>query len=233
MMRPGQRRAVAAASALLLAVLPFTAGCETGSMMREKGEAAMYRGDHEQAAHHYARAVEHRPIDYVAHFELGRAHLELDQPGQAQRAFEQAWTLRREDPEWTPRILDHIAEAIHRQDRPERLHAFLEQAVREYGGVRDHLRQAEYMVKNGDLDSARVAYRKAAYFAAPGDVRPYTALADFYESVSDQPKAVQALRWAHYVDLQDAEVAERLRGYNIVPGPRAAEAPPKPELGRR
>lgn len=220
----------AVAAAVLLPVLLLSVGCETQSMIREKGEVAYYAGNYEQAREHYARAVDRLPSDYRAHYNLGLAHLELDQPSRAQRSFEQAWTLRGRDPEWRPRILDQMAEAIYRQDRPERLQAMLEDAVRDGGTTQDRLRQAKYLMMIGDPDGARNAYRSAAYFAGGNDPRPYVAVADFYEAINDELNAVRALRWAYYVDQGNPEVAERLRRYGIVPGPTVAEAPPKPEL---
>ncbi|MEX0653404.1 MAG: tetratricopeptide repeat protein [Phycisphaeraceae bacterium] len=220
------------AAAMLLAGLTLAAGCETQSMIREKGETAYYAGDYEQAQHHYRRAIDRWPTDHRAHYQLAQSYMQTDQPGRAQRHFEQALSLRRTDPDWAPMLLDHIAEAIHQQDRPERLQAFLEQTVQDYGTTRDRLRQAEYLVKIGDLDGARLAYRKAAYFADADNPEPYVAIADFYEMLDDAPSAVRALRWAHYVNPQDTDIAERLRRYGVTPGPTAAEAPPKSELLR-
>ncbi|MFA9477620.1 tetratricopeptide repeat protein [Phycisphaerales bacterium AB-hyl4] len=221
-----------AAAVLLLPVVLMSTGCETQSMIREKGEVAYYGGNYAQARAEYARAVDNQPSDYRAHYHLGLSYLELDQPGRAQRSFEQALTLRGRDPEWRPRILDGLAEALYRQDRLERLQAMLEDAVREGNTTHDRLRQADYLMKIGDPDGARNAYRTAAYFAEGRDPRPYVAVADFYEQINDEMNAVRALRWAYYVDHGNPEIAERLRGYGIVPGPTVAEAPPKPEMLR-
>lgn len=219
------------ALALLSAVL-ITAGCETPVMMREKGDAAFYAGNYDEAHHQYNRVISHRPTDHRAQFQLGETYMRLGQPRRAQIAYERAYDLRKHDPEWNPRILDRLAESIYQQDRPERLQAFLEDTVREHGTTRDRLRQAEYLVRIGDLDGARLAYRQAAFFSPADDPRPYLAVADFYESLGDTRNAIRALRWAHFADPRDPDIAERLRRHGITPGPTAAEAPPKPELLR-
>jgi len=215
-----------------LCLLLITTGCQTAVDLRHDAVLAMNRGQNDLALQKMTRAVEKDPSSARNQFQLGRANLALDRNIQAQYALEQAYALSPNDPELTPDILDHLAEALFRQDRYENLFAFLGKHVEGIATTRDYLRQAKYMAKAGDPDAARLAFSKAAYFADKSDTEPYIAIADFYTSIGDQPNAVTALRYANYVDPGNLDVAERLRRFGIVPGPTITKAPPKPELLR-
>lgn len=220
-------------TAVLCVSLLAAVGCETTTMMREKGVDALRADNLELAEHHFARAAQREPEDYLSQYYLGMVHLRKNENLKAQLALERALTLRPETSEmYTGRILDMLAEAMFRQGRYDSLHTFLERSASYYHGTGDYLRQAKYLVKTGDIDSAKVAFRKAAFFAAKDDPTPYIAIADFYAGLNDVPNAVAALRYAYYVSPTNPEVAAGLRKYGIVPGPTVAVEPPKPELLR-
>lgn len=210
----------------------LTTGCQTAVDLRNQGVVALNRGQNELALEKLTLAVERDASSARNHYQLGRAYLALNRNVQAQYELEKAYALRPNDPELTPGILDNLAEALFRQDRIENLFAFLDKQVAENASTRDYLRQGEYLAKAGDPDAARLAFRKAAYFADKNDPEPYIAIADFYISIGDQPNAVTALRYANYVDNGNLEAAERLRRFGIVPGPTVIEVPPKPALLR-
>ena len=65
--------------------------------------------------------------------------------------------------------------------------------------------------------------QRLSEFLAP-EVREGLDLGD------DTPNAIQALRYAYWVDSENDVVKDRLRGLGIVPGPTIADEPPKPEL---
>ncbi len=237
MIRDTSRKRVRMASMLLGGMLcvsggAFLPGCTTALDLREEAVLALNRGQLELALDKATRAVEMDPSSAFNHYELGRVYLALNRNLEAQYALEKALAIRPDDPAFTPDVLDALAEALYRQDRRANLAAFLEEQVQTYGSTRDYLRQADYLAKMGDPDAARIAYRKAAYFADPKDPTPYIAIADFYASIGDEPNAVTALRYANYIDPGNLDVAERLRRFGIVPGPTIAEPPPKPELLR-
>lgn len=228
---------------LLAAVLTLPSGCRSdsspeensavkmsNSTLRSKGIEALNIGDWQTARGRFAQAAEQSPIDYQAQYFLGQCELMLGRPVEAQFAFEEALAVRRDDSELTPRILDRLAEAIYRQDRVETLRTFLSQTAEIYGQSRDYLRQARYLFRLSDMDAAKLAYRKAAYFALEGDAGPYLAICDFYASLSDIPNVVLALRYAYHVDPTNPEVSHRLRELGEVPGPAQSLVPPKPEL---
>jgi len=208
-------------------------GCQkTAANLREDGRLAMNRGQADAALHYTQRAVDIDPSSARSQYQLGLVHLELDQPLQAQYALEKAHALSPDNKSLTPQILDALAESLLRQDRLPNLLEFLDKQVKTYATTRDFLRQGEYLARSGDPDAARLAYRKAAYFAEPKDPEPYIAIADFYTAIGDQPNAVTALHYANYVDPGNLDVADRLRRFDIVPGPTISKAPPKPALLR-
>lgn len=218
----------AAAGALLILLLQV--GCESNPVLRQQGYDAVRAGDYGLAREKFTLAAERLPNDYLAQYHLGVVQLELDQPLDAQLALERALAVRRDDRVLTPKILDKLAEALFRQDRVESLHAFLADVVRKHRTTADYLRQADYLAKTGDLDTAQLAFRKAAYFAEPGDAAPYLAVANFYEVINDVPNAIKALRHAYYIYPEHPKLPDRFRRFGLVPGPTLRLEPPKPPM---
>ena len=198
-------------------------GCDSNAMLRKHGIEAYTAKELDQAQDRFSQAVRQDPTDWKSLYYLGKVRLAQGRPFDAQLLLERALELRSSAPE-TPGILDALAESLNRRGRIEDLHLLLEQAVHDYGASYDHMRQGRYLVELGDIDRAKLAYRKAAYFAPEGDPDPFVALADFYESVGDRQNAVVALRHAYTIKPKSRLLQERLREYGIVPGP-AAELP--------
>ncbi|MEM1109816.1 MAG: hypothetical protein AAGH99_14115 [Planctomycetota bacterium] len=206
-------------------------GCKNNVVFREMGYDSYRQQDFVTAAEHFQVAVDKKPSDYRSQYYLGVSLLQLDKPIPAQTPLEQALALRPDDPSWTARIADSLAESYYRQERFETLYGFLDDQIATYNQASgDFLRKAKYLGLVGDADGQKTALQKAAFFALDGDTKPYLAIADFYESFNDTPNAIQALRFALYEDGDDEVVKDRLRGLGIVPGPTVAEAPPKPEI---
>ena len=212
---------------MLTAAVVLSVGCVNNLKLRQQGHDATFAGNLELADQKYAQAVEREPDDYRAQYHLGVTRLAMGRALEAQWALEYALRLVPDDEQWTPRILDQLAEALFQQDRPDKLEAFLAKTIDYYGQWGDFLRQAKYLAKIGDMDGAALAYRKAAYFAPPLTTSPYLAMADFYESINDVPNAMLALRYAYHVNSRQPQVAQRLRQFGIVPGPTVALTPPK------
>lgn len=205
-------------------------GCVTNSMLRERGYDRMAAQDFGEARSYFHQAAQQNPRDVLAQYYLGLNELHLNRPRAAQTALEQALELRPNDPALTPKILDALASAIFRQGRIAELNAFLSDQATRRGTSRDYQRHAEYLVQAGDHDGARLAFQKAARFAAPGDGSPYLAIADFYESLGDRQNAVTALRYAYWVDPKDPSIPQRFRAYDLVPGPTLKLEPQRPQL---
>ncbi len=49
--------------------------------------------------------------------------------------------------------------------------------------------RANYLGKSGDVDGAKLAYRKAVRLASPNDPEPFIEMADYLESVGDTQAA--------------------------------------------
>ena len=200
----------------------LASGCGlSNGMLRQRAIEAIAQGRLEAAQTYLLKAVEQNPGDGKAQFYLGRLSLQLNQPLEAQLALEQA-LIQKRDTLQTPEILDLLAEALYRQNQHEKLFAMLEQAVVEYGTTHDYLRQGDYLAKMGDADNAIVSYRKAANIAADDDARPYFKMAEFLEKIGDTKNAVTALRQAYHIAPDHPGLADRLRGYGLVPGPTVA-----------
>lgn len=206
-------------------------GCKNNVVYRELGYESYRQQDYFTAAEQFQTAVNKKPADYRSQYYLGLSNLKLNKPIPAQTPLEQALALRPDDPQWTPKIADALAETYYQQERFETLYGFLDNMIQTYSQQPvDFLRKAKYLGLLGDADGQKTALQKAAYFAVPGDTSPYLAIADFYAAVNDTPNEIQALRFAYYVDPTNDTVKDRLRGLGIVPGPTIADAPPKPEL---
>lgn len=218
-------------ASVLICGLLGGAGCTNNVVYRERGYADYRDQDFAAAAEDFQKAVEKDPSDFKSQYYLAVSYLQMDQPIPAQTPLEQAMVLAPDDPEWTPKIADALAETYYQQDRLEALYGFLDNMIQTYHQQpRDFLRKAAYLAKLGDADGQKTALQKAAYFAPAGDASPYLAIADFYLAVNDVPNAIQALKFAYYVQPSNVVVKDRLRGLGIVPGPTIADAPPKPEL---
>jgi len=223
---------------LLLAGVLALAGCSVNDVrkqmraqnQRELGVAAYNVGDYARARLHLETAIDAKPGDFRQNYWLGMVELAQGKPLAAQRQFEYAWTLRQDDPQWTPKILDGIAESLYRQDRIEALQTFLADTATRYGTTDAYLREAEYLIKSGDPDGAQTAYQKAARVSGQDDPAVYLAIAEFYQSVNDVPNAVTSLRYAYYLDPDNKAVSEKFRQFGIVPGPTLRLPPPQPDL---
>ncbi|MEM6459619.1 MAG: tetratricopeptide repeat protein [Planctomycetota bacterium] len=218
-------------TALLLPALLLGAGCKNHVVFREQGFDKLRQQDFAAAAEDFRAAVDLKPGDYQSQYYLGLSLLRQEQFVAAQTPLEQALILRPDDPAWTPRIADAIAESYYGQDRIETLYAFLDEKIADNNQqTRDYLRKAEFLGRLGDADGQQEALTKAAFFAPLGDAEPYLALAEFYVSVNEVPRAIGSLRQGYFVDPDNAAVKDRLRGLGVVPGPTIADPPPKPAI---
>ena len=213
---------------LCLLTLGVQLGCKNHVGYREDGWDAYRQKDYAAAEENFREAVTIYPADYLSQYYLGLALLELGQPVQAQTPLEQALELRPQDPVWTPQIADALAESYLQQERIETLYAFLDNMIERYHQQpRDFLRKARMLGEIGDADGQKLALVKAGQFAEMGDATPYLAQAAFFMEVNDIPAAIQSLQYGYYVDPDNVDVQEQLRGQGIVPGPTVARQPPK------
>jgi len=219
--------------ALLALMLVPATGCMTASMLREKGETAYNGQRYSDAVSLYQQSLDKKPESWESQWGLGKALLAMGRYRSAEIALEHAYELRGEHEE-TPEVLDDLAMAYFQQgNRETTLRSFLRETTDRYQTSAAFLRQGEYLFKLGDVDAAVVAYRKAGYFADDGDSKPFVKMADFYEAVGDSSNAVQALRFAYWMEPETPGLANRFRKYGIVPGPTIGLEPPRQPKVRR
>ncbi len=216
-------------SGVLLFLVLAASGCVNNVVLRERGINALRDKDYARAATNFQRAADMAPTDWESQYLLGATLVELDRPLDAQMPLEKALTLKPNHPEYTPKMLDALAESLYRQNRHETLHTFLDEAALYWGTTDDYLRQGKYLEKTGDLDGAMTAYRKAGLWADTRDARPYIAMADLYETLGDIPNTVTALSHAYWANPADPGLPDRFRKHGIVPGPTVAIKPEKAE----
>lgn len=223
-----------------LVLLGAFAGCVntlSKDSNRLSGYQAYRNSDFDAARERFDRVLETDPTDWRSHYYVGMIAMNHDEdPARAQRHFDIAYTIYEgratkrlnyeiSDPSTgvpyptRSELLDAAAEARYQQGREERLHAFLREAINNHGTVYDHLRMGRYMQKIGDHDTARAAYQHAARLVGPSDPEPYIQLADFYDGIGDNQRAVFHLRKAYTIDPEHRGVTSRLRQHGLVPGP--------------
>lgn len=213
-----------AACILSTAVLPL-AGCnKPNNFLRKEGMNAYADKQYEVSHQKFSRAAIQHPDDWKAHYYLGLIALKQERPMDAQLSLERALSIRANHLE-TVAILDALAESLHMQSKYANLAAMLQEACDHYGRPEDYLRQGIYLGKSGDVDGAKIAFKKAIRFAPKDDPTPFIALAEFYDSLGSGADALMALRQAYYVDPHNVRVKESIRRHGMVPGPTVAVEP--------
>lgn len=211
------------AGVLLLAA----AGCETPSpMLRQQAIDALEVNDVKTADNRVSRALKQDEADWKALYLLGKVRIRQNRPVDAQLALEKSLTLRGQWPE-AQDILDAMAEAIYMQNNPAALTAMLQKAADDYGGVRSYTRQGKYLGKIGDIDGAKLAFRKAMRFREKTDAEPFIQLAELLESVGDNKGAIENLKYAYFILPKSPRIEAKFRKLGIVPGPTVMVEPPK------
>ena len=209
--------------------LLLSVGCYNPPVEKFHARKDMDAGDYTGATVKLQGVVEYDPSDWEAHYLLGKAYLGQGKPIQAQSELEQAFAVQDRSEDETPKILDAIAESLHMQKKYDELYAFLDAQIDRYQGWEDYARKARFLAKANDIDNAALAYRQAAYFSRNQDEDIYLEIADFYEARGDYDKALQALKWAYYINDERADLPERFRRLGYVPGPTLKEQPPQPD----
>jgi len=169
------------------------------------------------------------PQDWEGRYLMGLTYLGQRRPVEAQTQLELALAAKDRSETQTPKILDALARSLAQQESYSELYAFLDAQIERYEGWEDYARKARFLAEANDIDGAALAYRQAAYFSRNQTEDIYLELAEFYEGLGDYPKAVQALKWAYYINDEHPQIPNRFRQLGVVPGPTLKEAPPQPE----
>ncbi len=207
--------------------LSILTGCQpTNAILRSRAVDALRRSDQPAAVALYQQALKQNPTDWRALAYMAKYYTKQQQWIDAQHAYERVLSIQ-PDHALRSTWLDSLAQCLFEQHRSLALRTMLQDATQTYGQSSDFLRQANYLVKLGEIDQAHIAYLKAAQFADDHDAEPYIAMVAFYEQIGDKAKVIDALRRAHWINPDNQEIASRLRHYGIVPGPAAGMVPQK------
>jgi tetratricopeptide (TPR) repeat protein len=231
-MRPTRMNRVGLVGLFLAAGL--TAGLTGCGLSTERtlyeGQMAYDDKNYELAEQKVSQVLSEDDTDWKALLYMGKIRLAQGRSAEAIVPLQKSLGLVEDEPDNAALVLDALAEAYLQQKQYNTLASMLQHQVNERGELRDYLRQAKYLGKMGDSDSAVLAYRKAIRFAGPRNDAAYLALADYLGSVGETDKEILALRKALYISPGKKSTADRLRKFGIVPGPAAAVRPDDSEF---
>lgn len=212
-----------------LCTMLFCVGCYNPPVEKFHSRKAMDKGDYTTAEQKLLGVVDNDPSDWEGHYLLGLAYLGQKRPIEAQSQLELALAVKDRSETHTPKILDALARSLEQQQQYDQLYAFLDAQIERYEGWEDYARKARFLAAANDIDGAALAYRQAAFFSRNETEKIYIEIAEFYKGLGDYDKAVQSLKWAYYINDENASIPDRFRTLGVVPGPTLKEAPPKPE----
>lgn len=216
----------------VLAAMFSVSACQTQrplEYVRESGNKHFSQQRYSSALADFQEYVERAPGDARANYDMGRTLLELGRIPESIPYFWVAYdvdSLRKE-------YVDGLAEALCRAaetapvDLGERaeLYRFLNSRVRQFPTTEEFLRLGKYAERLGDADEALTAYLTAARIDQGQSLAPQLALAEFYLARGDREEGMRRLRMALHLDLQNPEIAARIRSLGEIPGPTFALTP--------
>ena len=164
--------------------------------------------------------VERRPGRWRARLEHGRALLNLREYELAREEFEVVYTRQPTD-----EVLELLALAMLESGETDAMARLLRDRVEDDGGVEDWVRLGRFLRAAGDHDAAERALLAGAAVDRGVSAEVQYQLALLYDAIGDEPKAVERLAMAHWIDPEDERVIELIRSYDRVPGPTFARTP--------
>lgn len=194
-----------------MVILAITAwGCQMPNhMLRARAWEALQERDYTTARNQLRIALVQDPADWQARVLMARVCLAQGQALEAQLHLEHALMQRPDHPE-TSAILDLMAEALYQQGEEAKLAAFLERTATERKNVEDYLRQARYLARISDSDGVNRAFLRAQKMAAPDDIRPYLAAAEYYQEIGETNRALSHLRQAYQIAPTNPKVLQMM-----------------------
>jgi tetratricopeptide (TPR) repeat protein len=209
--------------ALALGFAAALTGCNSVSVLslEEQGYRAESRQEYATAAVKYQQALDKSPGRVYSRVGLGRVQLDMDEPAAARRNLELALAARPDDPE----ILDLLAQSMVESGDNAAMYRLLRGRAESRNAVADWIRLGEFAAAAGDADVAENALTTAATLDRGQTAAPQIALADFYESIGAEDKALTRLRMALYLDQANLELQDRIRAMGETPGPTFALQP--------
>ncbi len=209
------------AIAILTLSLSACSGPRALHMVEASGDRAMSRSNYQLAAEEFSELVERRPSRWEFHVKLAKALLELDQPLEARENLEVAYSLRPDDEE----IVDLLATAMLESGDVASLTRELRDRADASGAVSDWVRLGVFLLRAGDLDASETALLTAAKLDQGITVPPQMALYRLYNRAGNEPKAIERLRMALYLEPENPAILEAIRSQGEIPGPTFATPP--------
>lgn len=199
------------------------------SVEKFHAKKAIDAGDFAFAEQKLGKVLYNDPQDWEGRYLMGLTYLGQERAVEAQSQLELALSVQDRSKTNTPKILDALAMSLEKQELYDQLYAFLDAQIERYEGWGDYARKARFLAEANDIDGAALAYRQAAFFSRNETEDIYIELAEFYEGLGDYTKAVQALKWAYYINDENTSIPNRFRKLGVVPGPTLKEEPPQPD----
>ena len=190
-------------------------------LVRDQGAKAYERQQYDIALKDYTEAVDRDPGDYRGQVGLAKVYMAIDRPEKAREHLEVARTTRPNDRD----ILELLCESLVESEDYDALHILLKNDAEQRKTVGSYLRYGRYMARAGDIDTAERALITAARLDKGQSIDVQMTLADFYEGLGDDTRALRRLRMALYLDPANPFILERIRTFGEVPGPSLALQP--------
>jgi len=190
-------------------------------MVERSGEHAYKIGDYATAAQEWREVVDRRPGMWDARVWLARSYLALGEPKKAREQLEVAYTIKPLNVE----VLELLATAMLESEDFDAMASQLRQVAEDTQTVSNWMRYGTFLQAAGDYDTAETALLTAARIDQGKRVQPQLALASLYRAAGDDKKAITRLRYALYLEPDNAQILDALRTYGQVPGPTLAEPP--------
>lgn len=191
-------------------------------VVQQSGDRNFAKGDYGAALKDYLEYVDRRPGNGEVRHNLARTLLATNQPS---KGVEHAWMAYDDSPQ-NETYIETLCECLFRAGKTEELHKLVRDHADSRGRVTDYLRLGRFTYRMGDPDGAELAFLTAAKIDRGRTVPPQMALSSFYSDIGDKLAAFERLRMALYLDPNNSEIHNRIRGLGEIPGPTLA-LPPK------
>jgi len=228
-MRPSTIRPALVLSLLACLLIAGCSGARPLPAVRDSGDRAMTRGNHELARAEFTKVIQRDPTDWRTRVKLAETLEELDAYPEMREHMAVAYELRPEDEE----ILDLYCRSMLLANDNDTLMRFLRDMTVTPGRVDDYLRLGYYAMQIGDMDEAERALLTGARLDRGQSIEPQMALASFYSRLGDDERALQRLRMALFINPQNEAIAEAIRAYGEIPGPSYVLVPTESVPGER
>jgi tetratricopeptide (TPR) repeat protein len=189
--------------------------------LQQDGDHEFKWGRYESAAVFYKRILDREPGNPKALEMYGRCMLKLDRPADAANAFLAGTAHRPGDRS----LLFLLARAEFASGSYDRSFQLVRTWAIDNEDSEAWLLLASFALELDDPDNARDAIERAIELDATGSAAAYLAAADLAERLGDTDLALRRLRQAYGIEVENDEIADRLREYGEIPGPTVVLPP--------